>query len=674
MDSQSAQKTINELRKKIQYHNYRYYVVNDPEVSDYEYDQLLKKLESFEKQFPQLITPDSPTQRVGGTITRVFPSVTHRVPMLSLDNTYSEGEVWDFDRRVRELLEGTSYQYVAELKIDGVAITLLYRIGRYVQGATRGDGVQGDDITANLKTVRSIPLWIPDLPAGMEEFEVRGEAFMKKEDFLRLNEEQEEREEKTFANSRNATAGTLKLQDPRIVAHRPLSLFIYGLLLNNSRDDKFREHYKNMQLLERMHFPVNPLRRLCPSMKEVMEFCAEIEKKRDTLPYEIDGVVVKVNSLDQWDILGNTAKSPRWAVAFKYKARQSKTVLNDVSWQVGRTGTITPVAEMQPVSLAGSTIHRATLHNEDEVKRLGVMIGDHIIIEKGGDVIPKVVGYIPEERPSDTRPIKIPSDCPVCGSKVTRFEEEVAIRCLNLACPAQVSRRIEHFASRGAMDIAGLGEAVVRQLLDNQLIADPGDLYYLKAEKIAELERQGKKSAENLINAIEKSKQQPLSQLIFALGIRFIGKGAAKDLAKHFSSLDAIRHAPVEELLTVEGIGEKMADSLWKFFREEHNLKIIQKLKNAGVMLEIPKSAALEIPDKVFEGKTFVLTGKLRRYSRDEAGKLIEERGGYVSSSVGKKTDMVLAGEEPGSKYDKAKKLGIRIITEEEFQTMLEKG
>ncbi len=658
------------LRKEIDHHNYRYYVLADPEISDREYDELYKKLEKLEREHPELVTPDSPTQRVGDILTKEFPVVTHAVPMLSLDNTYSEEEIYDFDRRVRELLEGESYEYVAELKIDGVAVSLTYRNGKLVRGATRGDGTQGDDITPNIKTIRSLPLVIHNAPEGLSDFEVRGEAFMKKPDFLKLNERQEESGAKTFANSRNATAGTLKLQNPKIVGSRPLSMFMYGLYVMGKADGRFRRHFENLEALEKMHFPVNPCRRLCSSIESVLSFCREMETERENLAYEIDGVVVKVNSLDQWDILGTTAKSPRWAVAYKYKARQATTIVKRVEWQVGRTGAITPVAHMEPVSLAGSTISKATLHNAEEVKRLGVRTGDRVVIEKGGDVIPKVVTVLTGERPEDAGEIVIPERCPACGSEVVRFEEEVAIRCVNLGCPAQIAKRIEHFASRGAMDIEGLGEAVVRQLLDNGLIADHGDLYSLKADQIAALERQGAKSAGNLIQALQESKKRPLSRLLFGLGIRFVGAGAAQEIARHFRTFGAIQNADREALLEVEGVGDAMADSIYRFFREEENLKIIDKLIRAGVIREEKAQEPVRRGDQ-FAGKSVVLTGKLERFTREEAAVLIEERGGKVTSSVSKNTDLVLSGDNAGSKLDKARKLGVKIMSEDEFLALI---
>jgi len=663
-----AKDKIKKLRDDINYHNYRYYVLDDPVISDYEYDKLMKELIHLEKEHPELITPDSPTQRIGEEPTKVFPTITHSVPMLSLSNTYTEEEVIDFDRRVKNLLGGEKYQYVVELKIDGVAVCLIYRNGRYGQGATRGDGVTGDDITQNLKTIKSIPLNILKPLEGVDEFEVRGEVFMKKNEFIKLNEMQVEKGEKVFANSRNATAGSLKLQDPKIVAERPLSIFIYYLLVEKGKKDKYDSHYHNLKLLYEMGFPVNQNSRLCENIYKVLDYCKEWEEKREEVDYETDGVVVKVDSLRQWGILGSTAKSPRWSIAFKFKAKKIETVVRDVFWQVGRTGSITPVAVMEPVSLAGTVVKRATLHNVDEIKRLNIMLGDTVVIEKGGDIIPKVVEVNFSKRLPEAKTISAPKKCPVCGSEVVRFEDEAAIRCINFSCPEQVAKRIEHFASRNAMDIGGLGEALVEQLTENKMVSDPADIYYFKKEELSALERMGSKSAENLLSQIEQSKTRPLERLIFALGIRYIGAGAARDLAKRFSSIDEIKDAGLDELLTIEGIGEKMAKSIVEFFNRDENLKVLEKLRKAGVLMEKKREEVTERKTiEEIDGKTFVLTGTLERLTREEASKLIIENGGKVLSSVSKNTDYLLLGKNPGSKYDKANKLGVKIIKEDEF-------
>ncbi len=668
--SKSIIERIEDLRKKIRHHDYLYYVKNEPEISDYEYDQLMLELTKLENEHPELITPDSPTQRVGGEPTKEFPTVIHSIQMLSLSNTYSEGELYEFDRRVKGLLPGEEYSYVTELKIDGVAISLIYRGGILVQGATRGDGVRGDDITNNLKTIRSIPLKVLELPNElMDEFEVRGEVYMTKKNFENLNRERELAEEKTFANARNATAGSLKLQDPKEVAQRHLTTFIYSLITaNQAEKDCCNEHFKSLNLLDSMGFPVNKNRRLCKNIKEVMEFCRYWEEKRDSLEYDIDGVVVKINSFRQQSILGSTAKSPRWAIAYKFKAKHAETILKDITWQVGRTGTVTPVAELEPVVLAGSTISRATLHNIDEIKKKDIRIGDRVHIEKGGDVIPKVVEPLKEFRTGEITPVTPPEVCPVCGEHLERPPGEAALRCPNIACPAQVARRIAHFASRTAMDIEGLGPSLIDQLTSRKIISDPGDLYFLKKDDIVNLERMAEKSAQNLLDGIEASKSRPLERVIFALGIRYIGIGAARILANRYQSLDKLMNAKLEELSSLEGIGEKTARSIVNFFKKKENLVLIDKLRKGGVKLK--KEIKKEKPE-IFAGKTFVLTGKLESFTREEASEIIIENGGNVSSGVSKKTDFVLAGENPGSKLEKALKLNVKIINEEEFKEML---
>ncbi len=661
-----VEKRIKELRKLIEKYDYEYYVLAQPSISDYEYDQLMKELETLEKAHPEFITPDSPTQRVSGQPIKEFPTVVHRKPMLSLSNTYSETEFREFDRRVRSALAGQQVEYVAELKIDGLAVSLIYENGRFSLGATRGDGIQGDDITPNLRTIRAIPLRVKgdNIPPL---FEVRGEVYMPKKAFARLNQEREEQGETLFANPRNAAAGSLKLQDPKLVARRGLSFWAYYL---DSDTPGFLAdtHYENMLKLREMGFPVNPNMRLCQTLDNVFDYFKEWEKKRDSLPYEIDGVVVKVNDLRQQEFLGSTAKSPRWAIAYKFKAIQVETVLERIVWQVGRTGIVTPVAELRPVQLAGTTVSRATLHNVDEIMRKDIHEGDYVYLEKGGDIIPKVVGVNKEKRKGKPKPVEIPKTCPVCGTPLIRLEGEVAIRCPNLNCPAQIKRRIEHFASRGAMDIEGMGTALVDMLVDKGLIKSFADIYHLKKDEVAKLERMGEKSAQNLLTAIERSKQQPLDRLIFALGIPYIGSTAAKILANRFKSLQALMNASYEELEQIEGIGEKMAQSIVEFFKNEQNRKVIDELIKAGVRTEAEEQ---EKQGTELEGKIFVLTGTLPHLKRTEAAKLIEKHGGKVASSVSRKTSFVLAGEDPGSKYDKAKQLGVPIIDEETFLRMI---
>jgi DNA ligase (NAD+) len=668
------QQNIEKLREEIRQHNYRYYVLNDPTISDYEYDQLLKKLIQLERAHPKFITSDSPTQRIGGEPTKVFQTVSHDVPMLSLGNTYSQEELIDFEKRLYNFLPNTSFEYVTELKFDGIAVSLIYRDGHLIQGATRGDGERGDDITPNLKTIRSIPLTIfknKELPLDIE---VRGEVFMTKSGFIKLNEEQAEKEERTFANPRNATAGTLKQQDPKIVAKRPLQFSAYYLrvLSKSGRIEKsIKTHLDSIHVLRQLGFPVSRHVALCKFMWEVIDFCNGWEEKRENLPFEIDGVVIKVNSLDQQKQLGKTVKIPRWAIAYKFKAKQATTLLKEIHLQVGRTGTVTPVAVLEPVFLAGSTISRATLHNEDEIKRKDIREGDMVLIEKGGDVIPKVVQVITEKRSKKLRPYKMPKICPVCDSPLVRIEGEAAIRCENIGCPAQVHRRIEHFASRGAMDIEGLGEVLVLQLVEKRLVSDYGDLYFLKKSDLADLERMGEKSATNLLEAIEASKQRPLDRVIFALGIRYVGGSVATILADQFGSIDQLKEATFETLDSIEGIGTTIADSIVLFFKQKSNLKVIEKLKRAGARMEEER---VRREGGIFSGKTFVLTGALSRFTRQGATELIGSEGGKVVSSVSKDTDYVLVGDNPGSKYRKALDLNIEMIDQDTFVAMLEKA
>jgi len=668
----SVKEKIEELRRKIQRYDYEYYVLAQPTVSDFEYDRLMKELEELERRHPELITPDSPTQRVSGEPTKEFPTVRHRYPMLSLANTYNAGEFVEFDQRVRNgLPAGAEIEYVAELKIDGVAVSLLYENGLLARGATRGDGLQGDDITPNVRTIRSIPLKIisgKDAPAS---FEVRGEIYLPKKSFEMINRKRMEEGEHPFANPRNAAAGTLKLQDARVVAQRKLAMFSYYYF---TEDTAFLSatHAGNLERLKSYGFHVNPHYRLCRNIEEVLEFVNEWEAKRGHLPYEIDGVVVKVNSLEQQALLGATAKSPRWAIAFKFKAEQAESRILQVTWQVGRTGTVTPVAELQPVQLAGTTVSRATLHNPDEIARKDIRVGDYVFIEKGGDIIPKVVAVNVEKRTPDIKPLKIPENCPVCGTPLVRPEGEAALRCPNYYCPEQIIRRIEHFASRTAMDIEGLGIALVQLLVKEGLLKDVADIYRLKAEQVEPLERMGKKSAENLMQAIERSKQKPFDRLIYALGIPFIGNSAAKVLAKHFPSMERLMEARPEELTAVEGIGEKMAESIVEYFSQKQNVQLIQRLKEAGLRMEARAEAASGGP---LQGTTFVLTGTLPTLSRKEASELIERHGGKVTASVSKNTSYVLAGDAPGSKYEKARKLKVPIIDEAALLRMIaEKG
>lgn len=670
-ESPKVKGEIEELRREIQRHDYLYYVKAHPEISDYEYDRLMKRLEALEQDHPELITPDSPTQRVSGEPTKIFPVVRHRKPMLSLSNTYTEPEIRDFDRRVRSLLRpGEPYQYVCELKIDGVAMSLLYENGVLVRATTRGDGEQGDEVTNNIKTIRSIPVRLETNQPHLQNIEVRGEIYFNRDDLETLNTIRLEKRETPFANPRNAAAGSLKLQDARQVARRPLKMLCY-FIDSLLPDFTFPSHFHGLKTLQELRFPVSPHSRLCQHIDEVIAYWEEWQQKREELPYDIDGAVVKVNSLEQQSRLGRTAKSPRWAMAFKFQTEQAETRLTDIVWQVGRTGVVTPVAILEPVQLVGTTVSRATLHNAEELQRLEVRIGDMVILEKGGDVIPKIVRVDRGKRPAGTVPYQPPETCPVCHSKLVKPPGEVALRCQNVTCPEQAVRRIGHFASRRAMDIEGLGEKVVDLLFNEKLIRDFGDLYGLTAEVVAALERMGEKSASNLMEAIERSKNRPLYRVIFSLGIPFVGEGAARLLARRLGSLDGLMQAGEPELAAIEGIGEKTARSIRMFFQNPANQQVIQKLRNAGVRFteEIKIRAA---PDERFKNKSFVFTGALSRFSREEAGERVRQKGGKVSGSVSRKTDYVVAGENPGSKYRTAQQLGVQILTEAEFYRVLE--
>ncbi|HEX2865745.1 MAG TPA: NAD-dependent DNA ligase LigA [Ignavibacteriales bacterium] len=670
--SNLAQKRIEELIELIREHDYKYYVLAEPSISDYDYDMLLKELQHLEEENPDLISPESPTQRVGRDLTKEFRPVTHIVPMLSLANTYSEQELLDFDRRVREGLPRTeNVEYVVEMKIDGVSVSLRYEKGALITAATRGDGVIGEEITTNVKTIKSVPLRLSKeiiTEHKLDQIEVRGEIYIEIEHFRKLNHEREEKGEKLFANPRNLAAGTIKLQDPKLVASRPLSIFVYYLL---NPQNGLETHAENLHILQKMGFKVNRQYKLCKNIDEVLLFCRHLEEIRNSLSYEIDGAVVKVNSLRQQRILGTIAKSPRWAVAFKFKARQATTKLNKIIWQVGRTGTLTPVADLEPVFLSGSTISRATLHNPDEIKRKDIREGDTVIIEKGGDVIPKVVSVVLSERPPESKEPEIPSVCPVCGSQLFKPEGEVAIYCENHQCPAQIKGRIEHFASRGAMDIEGLGESLIDLFVGLGFLNTYADIYKLRERKdeLIRIERLGEKSVDNLLKSVEKSKQQPFSKVLFALGIRYVGQGAARKLAGHFVSIDRLMNASEPEIEEVYEIGPSISKSVRKFFSDLKNRQIVESLREEGLNFEaeVKRDTALS----GLENKSFVLTGTLTRFTREEASDKIVAAGGRVSSSVSKKTDFVLAGENAGSKLTKAEQLGVRIINEDEFLELL---
>jgi DNA ligase (NAD+) len=663
--SGSVRKRIQQLQNELREHDYRYYILADPVVSDETYDRLMRELAELEERHPEYRTPESPTQRVGGEPTKEFPTVAHSRPMLSLSNTNSEEELLEFDRRVRSGLARDDVTYVAELKFDGVAITLLYEHGKFALGATRGDGVQGDDITNNLRTLRSIPLVLHDEGSRYERLEVRGEVLMFKDDFNALNADREKRGEKLFANPRNAAAGTLKMQDPKIVAGRKLRFFAYQLLGDEVGS---RSHYERLQSMLDWGLPVNRTFTRCSTIGEAIGFYREQERRREQLEYEIDGIVVKVESLDQQETLGQIARSPRWATAFKFTSRKAETKLDRIVLQVGRVGTITPVAELEPVSLGGTTVRRATLHNSGEIERLDVRVGDTVVVERGGDVIPKISGVVKEKRPQNANKFSMPAVCPSCGSGIQRLEGEANYYCVNIECPAQMQGRLEHFAGRQAADIEGLGKSVIAQLIGRKLITNPADLYYLAKEDLVQLERMGEKSAENLLEAFGKSKQRPFEKILFALGIRHVGEGAARVLAREFGSIDELRKASFERLMEVREVGPRIAESVVKFFQEPNNFELIERLRNAGLQL----GGGAQPPDRrTLNGRTFVLTGTLGSMTRDEARSAIEARGGRVTSSVSRKTDYLVAGENAGGKLDRARELDVRVLGEDEFIRMM---
>jgi DNA ligase (NAD+) len=670
INKRQVKEEIEKLRNEINHHDYLYYVLAQPEIDDYQYDLLMKRLKELEEAYPEFISTDSPTQRVSGEPTKIFPVVRHRKSMMSLSNTYNEQEIRDFDRRVKSLLkEQEQYEYVCELKIDGLAISILYEDGKLIRAATRGDGEQGDEVTANVKTIRSIPLKIKTDNSFLRNIEVRGEIFFQRSDLIPLNEERIESGEIPFANPRNAAAGSIKLQNPQMVARRPLKIYCYSLEPLES-NHPIKLHYQGMKVLQELRFPINPYYRLCANIDKVIDYWKEWQEKRNSLPYEIDGIVAKVNSIEQQERLGSTAKSPRWAIAFKFKTTQAETELKDIIWQVGRTGVVTPVAILKPVKLLGSTVSRATLHNVEELQRLDVRIGDFIILEKGGDVIPKVVKVVQKKRLEHLLPYQPPEKCPICKSYLVKHPDEVALRCENVACPEQVSRRIEHFASRRAMDIEGLGDKIIDLLLNNNIIKDYGDLYTLESSVIAELDRMGEKSAENLLKAINNSKNQSLDRVIFALGIPFVGEGAARLLAHQFHSMDSFIQANEEELISIGGIGEKTARSIRQFFRNKENIKILEKLRKAGLRFTERETPVLKSNPQISE-KSFVFTGTLDSLSREEAAELVRNQGGKSVSSVSKNTDYVVVGKDPGTKYQKARQLGIKTLTETEFLELL---
>ncbi|HEX7287521.1 MAG TPA: NAD-dependent DNA ligase LigA [Candidatus Angelobacter sp.] len=665
-----AERKIEHLREQIRRHEHLYYVLDAPEISDAEFDRLMQELKRLEAAHPALVTQDSPTQRVGGKPREGFLKVRHSRPMLSLDNANSEQELRDWDRRVRELAGSEKIEYVCELKLDGMSMALTYGKGSLETGVTRGDGTVGEDVTSNVRTMRTVPLSIqPERlkKAGVDGgFEVRGEVIMPLTAFERMNEERESQGLSKFANPRNAAAGTIRVLEPNIVAQRRLDFYAYFLLVEGNYFPE--KHAEALKALQALGFKVNSHHKVTQNVDEVLAFIGKCEEMREKLPYEIDGVVIKVNSTRTWERLGFTGKAPRWAIAYKYAARSGVTQIEDIRVQVGRTGKLTPVAWLKPVPIGGTTVSRATLHNMDEIERLGVKIGDWVMVERGGDVIPKVVKVIDDkEHPRGHKHFHMPERCPECGGHVARVEGEADHRCVNANCPAKLRETILHFAARSVMNIEGMGESLVNQLADRGLVKDIADIYELNKEKLLKLERIGDKSAQNLLDEIEQSRKLPLERVIYGLGIRFVGERTAEFLAEHFGSLDAIMEASVEELQEVNEVGPRIAESIHEFFAEPRNRKLIGRLKAYGLTLTGKKRER----GTALAGKTFVLTGTLANYSRDAAKKMIEDAGGKVTGSVSKKTDYVVAGDEPGSKLDKAKELGVQVIGEKEMEELV---
>ncbi|MGD8538001.1 MAG: NAD-dependent DNA ligase LigA [Candidatus Aminicenantes bacterium] len=657
-----AKKRIGEIREDIVFHERKYYVDNDPQISDYEFDMLLKELSSLEKQFPELTTPDSPTQRVGEQPVDGFVSVEHRSPMLSLDNCYTTEELKEFEERIQKIIPAEKISYVAELKIDGLGISVFYRDGQFAQAITRGDGLRGDDVTSNVKTIRSFPLAIPH--SG--EIEVRGEIFLPFDSFRKINKRREIEDFPPFANPRNAAAGSIRLLDPREVADRMLDVFLYSLFTEGEEKEN---QWKSLQTMKKLGFKTNPHSRQCESLGEVLSFYEEWQTRRDTLDYDVDGIVIKVDSVTQQRQLGSTSKFPRWAISFKFPARQATTRIKDIIIQVGRTGALTPVAVLEPVKLSGTTISRSTLHNEDELRRKDIRVGDHVLIERSGDVIPKVVRVFKEKRTGEEVPFDFPKECPVCHTTVYRPEDEAISRCINPSCPAKLKEALLHYSSRRAMNIETLGVALVNQLIEKNLVHTIPDLYTLKYEDLVDLERMGPKSSSNLLDEIERSKGRDLSRLIYALGIRFVGERTAQAIAAHFRDLDSLAKASGDALIQIEDVGPKVAGSIVFFFGQPENKTLIDKLREAGVnFFSQVKVASTEGP---LAGQSFVLTGKLTQFSREDAKREIESKGGTVTSTVSRKTDYIVVGDDPGSKYEKALKLGVRVLDETAFLALI---
>ena len=665
MEKKQAKERIEELRKQTQYYANKYYDEDKPEISDFEYDMLMVELRNLEKQYPEFKSKESLTQKVGGHVKEGFQKVTHEVPLQSLQDVFSIEEVEEFDTRMKQKAKENKIEkvtYVVETKIDGLSAALEYKNGKFVRGATRGNGLVGEDITENLKTIKTIPMELKD----KIDITVRGEVFIGKKDFEKMNQEREENEEELFANARNAAAGSLRQLDSSITASRPLDIYIFNVQKIEGKE--FNSHFEELEYLDKLGFHVNPVRIPCHNMQEVEKAIEKIGEDRENLTFGIDGAVVKIDNLKFREILGTTAKTPRWAVAYKYPPEKKETILKDIICQVGRTGVITPMAVLEPVKVAGSTISKTTLHNEDFIKEKDLKIGDTVVIQKAGDVIPEIVEVKKEKRTGNEKKFEMPKQCPVCGAKTVREEGEAAIRCTGIECPAKLFRNLVHFVSREAMNIDGLGENIIQQLLDKKLIENIADIYTLTFEEIASLKKNGKKFAQNLIDSINKSKENDLYHLLTALGIRHVGVKASKLLAKKYKTMDNLMQASLEELSEIKDIGEIMATSIQEFFRQEQTKDLIQKLKDAGVNMNYLEEAG---EDNRFEGKTFVLTGSLEKYTRGEASNIIEKLGGKTSGTVSKKTDYVLAGEEAGSKLPKAQNLGVTIISETEFEEMI---
>jgi DNA ligase (NAD+) len=668
MVEEKTKKRVKELREEIRKHEYKYYVLDNPEISDFEYDQLMKELENLEEKHPELKTEDSPTQRVGGEPRDEFKRVEHSTQVLSLDNAFGKDELKDFDDRIKRNLSTDNYEYIVEHKIDGLSAILRYEDSTLNIGATRGNGRVGEDVTHNLKTINSIPLKLRKKNINLE---LRGEVFIKKEDFKELNKKREEEEKKSFANPRNAAAGSIRQLDPKIAAKRPLSFIAYDLVEFEDSKKEITSHLQALEFLKESGFNINWYQK-CNDISEVIEVCEKWVEKREDIDFEIDGMVIKINQLSLREKLGSTSKNPRWAIAYKFPAQQKTTKVKDIEVTVGRTGALTPNAVLEPVFLDGSTVSRATLHNEDEVKRKDVRINDTVLVQKAGDVIPEVVKVIKEKRTGNEKEFEMPNECPVCGEEVFREEDEAVTRCTNISCPAQRKESILHFVSRDAMDIEGVGPSIVDQLLNNDLIEDYADLYYLKKDNLIDLKRMAEKSSKNVIEAIEASKDRDLNRLIYALGIRHVGSNASRILTENYHSIEKLKSADKDELVKINEIGPVMAESIVNFFKSEHNLNVLKKLREADVKMKKTKSEK-EKP-QYLEEKSFVFTGALDHYSRKEASELVRTYGGKVKSSVSSRTSYLVVGDNPGTKYEQAQDLDVDILNEEEFMELLKGG